>query len=919
MLRSAGEKTTRAADAAPSVLRAPRAARSVMQALSALPLAVAAPSMALLALSALPAAGGAQTPAYLNPDLPLERRVDDLVGRMTLEEKVEQMQNAAPAIDRLGVPAYDWWSEALHGVARSGLATVFPQAIGIAATWNDSLVYRMARVISVEARAKYHQDVREGKEGERYGGLTFWSPNINIFRDPRWGRGQETYGEDPFLTARMAVPFIKGLQGNDPKYLETVATVKHFAVHSGPEPERHEFDAWVSERDFHETYLPAFEAGIREGGARSLMCAYNSLYGDPACSNDRLLADILRKRWRFDGYVVSDCGAIHDIYRSHKTVANRAEASALAVEAGTDLNCGRTFAPGLTEAVRQGFIPEAMIDQSVKRLFTERFRLGMFDPPDRVAYARIPYDSLDTPGHRALALEMARESMVLLKNEGNVLPLRKDLGTIAVIGPNADQWEMLLGNYNGTPADPITPLRGIREAVPGTKVIYARGSDLADGLPMYDPVPAHVLTTPDGRPGLRAEYFDHYAIEGPPVFTGIDSVVDVDWGDGAPRPGMSADSFAVRWTGVLHPTGDGVYRLGLRGTSHYRMFLDDSLVLESGPGFGGESNAPVLRSADSLRLEGGRAYRIRIEAQDARGDAQTKLVWVDPSRDLAGEAVAAARRADAVVLCLGLTSRLEGEEMPIDIPGFEGGDRTDLELPAPQERLLRSVMEVGKPTVLVLLSGSALAVDWANEHVPAILEAWYPGQAAGTAIADVLFGAYDPAGRLPVTFYRSIDDLPPFEDYAMEGHTYRYFHGDVLYPFGYGLSYTTFDYSNLRTSADEISATGRISVRVDVTNSGKVAGDEVVQLYVAYPDSKVSRPIRDLRGFRRVHLRPGETRTVSFPLTARDLAYWDPESGGWKVDDGRVRIEVGASSADIRLDREIAVGGGTPGGDGAAY
>ncbi len=879
----------------------------------------AVPMLAILVLTALPTAGAAQTPDYLDPDLPIERRVDDLVGRMTLEEKVAQMQNAAPAIDRLGVPAYDWWSEALHGVARSGLATVFPQAIGIAATWDDSLVYGMARVISVEARAKYHQSVREGREGQRYGGLTFWSPNINIFRDPRWGRGQETWGEDPFLTSRMSVPFIRGLQGNDPKYLETVATVKHFAVHSGPEPERHEFDAWVSERDFHETYLPAFEAGIREGGARSLMCAYNSLYGDPACSNDALLAGILRGEWGFDGYVVSDCGAIRDIYRNHKVVEDRAEASALAVEAGTDLNCGRVFAPGLVEAVRLGFVSEVTIDRSVKRLFTERFRLGMFDPPDRVAYARIPYDSLDTPGHRALAAKVARESMVLLKNDGPLLPLRKDVGTIAVIGPNADQPEMLLGNYNGTPADPITPLRGIREAVGAAHVLYARGSDLADGLPTYDPIPARVLHTPSGRAGLRVEYFDHYGLEGAPLFSGIDSALDADWGDGAPRADMSPDSFAVRWTGTLRPDGDGVYRLGLIGTSHYRMFLDDSLVLQSRSGFGSEASTPLLVATDSLHLEGGHSYRIRVEAQESRGDARTKLVWVDPARDLEGKAVDAAQKADAVVLFLGLTSRLEGEEMPIDIPGFEGGDRTDLKLPAPQEHLLQRIMAVGKPTVLVLLNGSALAVDWADEHVPAILEAWYPGQAAGTAIADVLFGDYDPAGRLPVTFYRRVDDLPPFESYAMEGRTYRYFHGDVLYPFGYGLSYTTFNYGDLRSSADSIGADGRITVSVDVTNSGTTAGDEVAQLYVAYPGSAVERPIRDLRGFRRVHLRPGETRTVTFPLTGRDLAYWDPESRGWRVEGGRVRLEVGASSADIRVSREISTGAGTPSGPGARY
>ena len=709
----------------------------------------------------------AQTPDYLNQDLPFERRVNDLVGRMTLEEKVSQMKDVAPAIERLGIPEYNWWNEALHGVARSGLATSFPQAIGLAATWDDSLIFQMATVISDEARAKHHEYVRAGSR-QRYQGLTFWSPNINLFRDPRWGRGQETYGEDPFLTGRLAVQFIRGMQGDDPKYLKTVATVKHFAVHSGPEPERHSFDAVVSERDLRESYLPHFAAGIREGGAYSLMCAYNRVEGKAACGSDMLLEVILRGEWGFSGYVVSDCGAIDDIYLRHKVVATGAEAAALAVKTGTDLECGRVYT-NLVDAVKQGLITEQEIGTAVKRLFLARFKLGMFDSPDRVRWAQIPYGVLDRPAHRELARRVARESIVLLKNAGGVLPLRKDLATLAVLGPNADQWRMLLGNYNGMPADPVTPLRGIREAVGReTRVLYARGADLADGFPGTD---------------------------GPSV----------------------------------------------------------------------------------------------------------------PAETLAVEAVKAARQADAVVLFLGLTARLEGEEMRVELEGFRGGDRTRIDLPAAQERLLERIVAVGKPTVLVLLNGSALAVSWAQQHVPAIVEAWYPGQAAGTAIADVLFGDYNPGGRLPVTFYKSVDDLPPFDDYRMEGRTYRFFKGTPLYPFGYGLSYTSFAYKQLRTSARTLRADDTLTVRVDVTNTGQREGDEVVQLYVRHLGSRVTRPREDLRGYRRVTLRPGETRTVQFPLVAASLAYWNPDSHRWVVEDEPVEIAVASAAADLRLRRTVRV------------
>lgn len=849
-----------------------------------------------------------QTAKFLNPDLPINERVDDLVGRMTLEEKVLQMLDIAPAIKRLGVPEYNWWNEALHGVARSGLATSFPQAIGMAATWDEDLMLRTATVISDEARAKHHEYARKGKR-LRYQGLTIWSPNINLFRDPRWGRGQETYGEDPFLTGRLAVQFVHGLQGDDPRYLKTIATVKHFAVHSGPEPERHSFDAVVSEKDLRETYLPAFHTGILEGGAYSLMCAYNRVYGEPACGSGYLLKDILRDEWNFPGYIVSDCWALDDIYKHHKVADTPAEAAALALKAGTDLECGNEVYLHLVEAVKKGLVSEALIDTAVKRLFTARFKLGMFDPPARVKYAQIPYSVVDSDVHKELARDVARKSMVLLKNDG-VLPLKKNLGSIAVIGPNSDQWLMLLGNYNGVPSDIVTPLRGIREAVsPQTKVLYAKGSELADGFPMFVTVPGDVLLTPDGlSPGLKAEYFGSLDMKGKALFTETVTSLDANWHDKAPRNDINDDDFGVRWTGVLKPQKTGTYRLGTISTMKFEFYLDDKEIFHSKYNYRDELGDPRVESTQPMKLEAGKTYRIRVEAQESYGDAQLQFVWSPPEKNLEKEALDIAGKSDAVVLFLGLAPRLEGEEMKVEVEGFRGGDRTRIDLPKPQRQLMEKIMKLRKPTVLVLLNGSALAVNWADEHVPAILEAWYPGQAAGTAIADILFGDYNPAGRLPVTFYKSVKDLPPFEDYAMQGRSYKYFKGEPLYPFGHGLSYTEFRYKNLKTGADAIAAGGDITVNVDVTNSGDRAGEEVVQLYVSYPGSSVERPLKELVGFKRIMLRPKQTKTVALNLHADDLRYWNADKDRWVLENQPVQLQVGASSADIRLTKMLAVG-----------
>lgn len=687
------------------------------------------PLLLLVAFAVKPAI--AQKLPYQNTNLPFEKRVDDLVSRMTLEEKVSQMVDQAAAIPRLGIPEYNWWNECLHGVGRAGLATVFPEPIGSAASFDGDLILRIGNATSDEARAKYHDFLRKGKH-ERYEGLTFWSPNINIFRDPRWGRGMETYGEDPYLTSVMGVNFIKGLQGNDPKYLKLVATAKHYMVHSGPELERHRFNATTDKYDFLDTYLPAFKKSVQDGKAFSIMSAYNSYNGTAAPANVFLLSKVLRQELGFNGYVVSDCDAVYDIYAFHKEADSKAQASAMAVAAGNDLNCGDTY-NALVEAVKGGLISEEKVSTSVKRLFMARFKLGMFDPNQMVKYASIPYSVVNSPANQQLALEAARKSIVLLKNASHVLPLSKSIGNLAVIGPNADDEEMLWGNYNGIPAKTVTPLQGLKNKLPNTHITYARGCELAE---------------------------------------------------------------------------------------------------------------PTSGEIDSAQMQNN-----------------------------FNQAIAVAKKADAVVMFLGLSPRLEGEEMKVKFKGFAGGDREVIDLPKPQEDLIKAITALQKPVVLVLLNGSALAINWEAENVPAIIDAWYGGQAAGTAIADVLVGDYNPAGRLPVTFYKSTGDLPDFHDYSMKNRTYRYFKGEALYPFGFGLSYTTFKYTNIKVPA--VVTTGKTYViTAQVTNTGKLAGDEVAELYVKHLDD-IRKPIVALKGFKRLHLKAGETKTVSFPLTPESLSLVD--------------------------------------------
>jgi beta-glucosidase len=832
---------------------------------------------------------------FMNPDLPLQTRVDDLVSRMTLEEKVSQTMNHAAAIPRLGVAEYDWWSEGLHGVARAGVATVFPQAIGMAATWDTGLMLKAATVISDEARAKHHDFVRRG-EHEMYQGLSYWSPNVNIFRDPRWGRGQETYGEDPYLTGRMGVAFVRGMQGDDGRYLKLVATPKHYAVHSGPEPDRHRFNAVASERDIRETYLPAFKACVTEGGAWSVMGAYNRTNGEACNASKYLLQKVLRGDWGFKGYVTSDCGAVGDIFYGHHIAQTMAEASALAVKIGCDLDCGREY-ESLLEAVGKGLISEKEIDVTLKRLFEARFRLGMFDPPEIVAYSRIPISANDSDANAALALEAARESMVLLKNANGALPLKNDLKSILVAGPNADAVDVLYGNYNGISSRPVTPLEGIKRAVsPATEVRYLPGCDWVEARAMA-PVPSSALRPSAGKSdqnGLSAEYFLNVSLEGAAAATGIDPAVAFDWDQTRPRPPIVHDNFSVRWTGKLVPPKSGRYTLSITADDGFRLFLDGKKLFEDWT-----RHAPATMSSD-LDLKAGREYDIRIEYYQLMGGASIRFNWAQPDADPLRDAVQAAKSSDAVIFVGGISPMLEGEEMPVNAPGFTGGDRTAIGLPKVQEEMIRALQKTGKPVVLVLMTGSALAVNWAQQNVAAIVLAWYPGQAGGTALADVLFGETNPAGRLPVTFYAGTDQLPPFDDYNMANRTYRYFTGKPLYPFGYGLSYTRFTYSNLAVSAAVIRKNQCVNVAVDVENSGSSVGDEVPQLYIKDVVGSTPRPVKSLKGFARIALAPGEKKTVQFTLTPEDLSMVN-DAGNWVVEPGQFEVMVGASSEDIRL------------------
>ncbi|MBL7701886.1 MAG: glycoside hydrolase family 3 C-terminal domain-containing protein [Ferruginibacter sp.] len=698
----------------------------------------------------------AQTPAYLNSSLPVETRVQDLLGKMTLEEKASQINNTSPAIPRLQITAYNWWNEALHGVARAGLATSFPQPIGLAATFSDKAIYKMGVMISDEARAKYNQFQREGKYG-LYEGLTFYSPNINIFRDPRWGRGHETFGEDPYLTGTMGVAFVKAMQGADPNYFKTICTAKHFAVHSGPEPTRHEFDVKPLKKDLWETYLPAFKMLAQKGEVYSFMCAYNRLYGEPCCSDPFLLTDILRKQWGFKGFVATDCGAVWDMFMYHHTSKDSVEGMAKAIRAGVDNHC-MGYVGAVIPAIKQGLLTEAELDTAVARCLRARFKLGMFDDASLNPYASIPYSVVNNAEHKKYALELAEQSIVLLKNKNDILPLSKKTKSIVVIGPNAKDAEVPLGNYNGEPAHVSTVLEGIKNVLDGNALVqYAKGCHIVD-------------------------------------------------------------------------------------TINY----------------------------------------------DRQNDFKP--------------AIAAAKAADVIVFVGGISPRLEGEALQVKIDGFDGGDKTNLELPAVQTALLKELKKTGKPIILILINGSALSINWENENVDAIVEAWYGGEAAGQAVANVLFGNYNPSGRLPVTFYKSITDIPAFDDYAMKGKTYRYCEKSVLYSFGYGLSYTKFDYSTLKLSSTILN--DKIKITATVQNTGNMNGDEVIQLYVHQQGQEA---IKELKGYQRVHIKKGESKQISFVLKPEDILHYSEVKDGLVLLPGKVEVMIGSSSQDIRLKSSFLI------------
>ncbi len=830
---------------------------------------------------------------FCNPikadDKSFKEQAHELVSKMSLEEKIGQLNFDAPAVSHLNIPRHNYWNECLHGVARAGLATVFPQAIGMAAMWDKPMMFQIANSISDEARAKNRQASQKGLEG-MYKGLTFWTPNINLFRDPRWGRGMETYGEDPYLTGELGVGFIKGLQGDDPKYLKVVATAKHFVVHSGPESQRHTFNALPSDRDFLLSYSPHYKKAVQEGGVYSVMCAYNR-YKDLPCCGSKYLENILRNEWGFNGYIVSDCGAVEDFFEknAHKVVQTAEQASAMAVQAGTDLVCG-DVSKNLAGAVKQGLITESEINVSVERMMEARLRLGLFAPKGAVKYDNIPLACINSTVHQQLALESAQKSMVLLKNDNKFLPLSKSVKRVAVIGPNADNIETMLGNYNGFPSNPVTPYQAIKSKLPQADVKYAMGTQLAPGLPQMEAIPTECLFTDNSltKHGLKASYYTNDSLTGKPFQSVNDKQINFNWWDKAPFDGMSALHFSVKWEGFLVVPEDGEYAIGTEGYLTYKFYLDNKLISN----YNNPHSPQIVH--DYMTLKKGVKYAIRIEYKQNNTEyAMMRLLWEKPSTKLKENALALAKNSDVVVMCMGISPRLEGEEMKVKVEGFNGGDRVTLGLPKNQVELIQEVKKLGKPMVLVLMNGSALSIPQEDKLFPAILEAWYPGQAGGTAIADVLFGDYNPSGRLPVTFYNDVKDISSFDNYDMEGKTYRYFKEKPLYEFGFGLSYTTFAYSNIysdkTTKGDKPQ-----QVTVDVKNTGKFKGDEVVQLYLTHINCPYTMPIRSLEGFQRIHLNPGETKSVTFTLKPEQLAVLNNKNQ-FVVESGEIQLSIGGS------------------------
>lgn len=828
-----------------------------------------------------------------NPNLFIEQRVNDVVNRLALEEKVAQMLNATPAIPRLGIPAYDWWNEVLHGVARTPYnVTSYPQAIGMAATWDTNSLKKMADYSATEGRAIHNIAIEKNTTGNRYVGLTYWTPNINIFRDPRWGRGQETYGEDPFLTAKLGAAFVRGLQGDDPKYMKAAACAKHFAVHSGPEPTRHSDNFNPSSYDLWDTYLPAFKELITKADVAGVMCAYNAVNTQPCCANDLLMNDILRRQWNFTGYVTSDCWAVDDFFRYHKTHKDATTSAVDAVIHGTDVECGQTVYKTLVEAVKTGLIKEEQLDVSLKRLFTIRYRLGMFDPPSMVKYTKANSSDLESAEHKAHALKMAHQSIVLLKNENNILPLKKNIKKIALIGPNANNSIAILGNYNGVPSKVVNLLDGLKEKLGNSvQIHYEQAINFTnDTLLVYDDITRSYSL--EGKPGFKAEYFKNRQLQDEPALTLTEENVNHFWQEGETIvDGFQANNFSARYTTNFTSGKNGTITFEVEADDGYRFFINGKEVINA-----------WLRNrwgAKTYQLDAKKdsVYKLVLEYWQGEGKANVALRTGNFQKTDFNALADRIKDADVIVFAGGISPQLEGEEMPVTVPGFDGGDRTSIMLPAVQTALLKALHATGKPVVFAMMTGSAIAIPWEEENIPAIVNTWYGGQSAGTAFADVLFGDYNPGGRLPVTFYKSDADLPSFSNYDMTNRTYRYFKGDVLYPFGYGLSYTTFTYTDIN-SVKRSKRNKNILVSAIVTNTGKMDGEEVVQLYVHHNNISGKTPLKALKGFQRIRLKAGESKKISFTLFPEDLSLVT-ENGNMYQPKGIINISIGGGQPGV--------------------
>ncbi|MDR1116031.1 MAG: glycoside hydrolase family 3 C-terminal domain-containing protein, partial [Tannerella sp.] len=818
---------------------------------------------------------------FRNPNLSVEQRAADIVSRLTLDEKIAQMLNRTPAIERLGIPPYDWWNECLHGIGRTEYkVTVFPQAIGMAAGWDVNVIRQMGNFTAEEGRAIYNLSQEKG-DYSIYHGLTYWTPNINIFRDPRWGRGQETYGEDPFLTASLARNFVQGLQGDNKRYLKAAGCAKHFAVHSGPESSRHTYNAAVSEYDLWDTYLPAFKE-LADAKVAGFMCAYNAYEGQPCCGSDKLMIDILRKDWEYRGYVTSDCGAINDFYTSHKTHPNAAAAAADGIFHGTDVDCGRDAYMGLKQAVEQGLTTVEQIDISLKRLFETRIRLGMFDPAEKVPFSKIGSDALSKKEHKDLALKMAQQSLVLLKNNG-VLPLNgENIRKIALVGPNVDNPEVQLGNYNGFPTETVTPLDGIKKALPHVEIISEPGCNLTDNIA--------IRKLENCFPGgFSMEFYNNRDLGGDPVYKGHAPEIHFSNPETkAIAEGVHPTDFSSRFEGVFESPVSGPVELKIAYDDGFRLFLDGKKVAESW----GEGNRTAVYKLDAVK---GRKYRVKLEHKQHRGGARLELsanIRITMDVEATADRV---KDADVIVFTGGISPQIEGEEMDVRIPGFYRGDRTSIMLPQIQTDLLQALKATGKPVVFILMSGSAVSFPWESQNIDAIISAWYGGESTGDALADVILGKYNPSGRLPVTFYASDSDLPDIEDYNMNNRTYKYFKGKPLYPFGYGLSYTAFSYQWDVQPKKEYKQSGTVDCSLKIANTGKLGGDEVAQVYLKYPEGK-GFPLKELRYFERKHIPEGQTGQIKVSIPVQQLAKWDEKAGKLVVPTGTYSIYAGGNS-----------------------